>query len=141
MKNEMKTRISGIYAILYRGQIIYIGQSENIYNRIKQHFKLTQNVKKLVEQQDKNGYLKDWEQLSLKKNLFIAEFSDDISWEILELCEVDDLDLNEKYWIEKYKPIFNYEGVVTEYHGQRRRQNNFKVEEGAWEDDFFLDYD
>ena len=71
MKNEMKTRISGIYAILYRGQIIYIGQSEDIYSRIKQHFKLTYNVKKLVEQQDKRGYLKDWEQLSLKKNLFI----------------------------------------------------------------------
>ena len=141
MKNEMKTRISGIYAILYKNRIIYVGQSENIYNRIKQHFKLTQNVKKLVEQQDKNGYLRDWEQLSLKKNLFIAQNSDDITWEILELCEVDDLDLNEEYWIKKYKPIFNYEGVVTEYHGQRRRQNNFKVEEGAWEDDFFLDYD
>lgn len=131
----MKKKIIGIYAIMYKDQIIYIGQSNDVEHRVQQHFRIRQNIEKLY----KNEKWYDYMTLSLKKNIFIYQNIDDITWKVLRECSLDDLNFYENYYIKMYKPVFNWEGVKCEYRGVKRDPEPIETEAPCdWEDPYIL---
>ena len=82
---------SGIYKItnLKNGKV-YIGQSENIFVRRKQHFSALNY-----------GYHSN---LDMQAD-FTAQRGRGFRWDILEYCSVKELNVREKYWIEQYDSI------------------------------------
>lgn len=80
----------GIYKItnLLNG-CSYIGQSSNIENRIQQHFFYYKHEKSVLHANIKKYGVKNF------------------SWEILEICSLEELDQKEKYWINYYNTFKN----------------------------------
>ena len=106
----MKKKIIGIYAIMYKDQIIYIGQSNDVEHRVQQHFKIRQNIEKLYKNE-----------------------------KVLRECDLDDLNFYENYYIKMYKPVFNWEGVKCEYRGVKRDPEPIETEVPCdWEDPYIL---
>lgn len=86
----MTLPLSGIYKItnLTNGKI-YVGQSQNVYARRKQHFTaLRQGTHGNKQMQE------DW-------NINNRGFR----WDIIELCPITKLNEREKYWIDKLNTI------------------------------------
>lgn len=90
---------SGIYAFVYHNEVIYVGQSVNIQRRLIKHHGIDCNIR-----QGKNIRLYSF----LKKHL------DEIQFLVLPVNK-NKLNQKEKYYITKYKPKFNYKGVVVPY--------------------------
>ena len=124
MKNEIENGISGIYGIKYKDEIIYVGQSKNVRQRINAHFKWQTQINEIY----RKGLKTQAQRLRLQFYKFIGEHQEDISPLLLEECNLGKLNDQEEYWIKHYKPRFNYEGVVIEYGVGKR-----KVEACAWE--------
>lgn len=83
---------SGIYKItnLTNGKI-YIGQSQNIFMRKKQHFtQLRNGVHENRQMQE------DWNRNNRG-----------FRWDVVEYCSIDKLNEREKYWIIKLNTIHN----------------------------------
>ena len=81
---------SGIYKITNnKNGKVYIGQSQNIYARKKQHFVALQNGN-----HENKGMQAEW-----------RRDSKGFRWEVIEFCPLDKLNEREKYWIEKYNSI------------------------------------
>lgn len=120
-KEELKT--SGIYALMGPdGEIIYIGQSKNIFKRLRAHNNPHQIQNTLRQIAEENGNVHRDKQLALY--MFIDNNKDEIGVKILEFCEVAELNEAEKYYIEQYKPRFNYEGVNIPFKGYKREEKN-----------------
>lgn len=123
----------GIYALTFGDKVIYIGQSNQIEKRVKDHMRWKSQLKEILNKFFERGKLTDGELIAYRRYSFIAEHEGEIEWKVLELCDEYDLDRNEEYWINKYKPQFNYEGVYDEYRGQRHKRGwNDEAEECAW---------
>lgn len=77
----------GIYAFVNRRNgKMYVGQSDNVYRRRKQHLSALRSGK------HPNNLLQ------LEWNLYGAR---SFSWKIIELCPPSELNGREKYWIDK----------------------------------------
>ena len=90
----MKANYSGIYKIQSkaRPELMYIGQSKNIYKRWKRHLGMLRN----------NNH----ENYELQSH-YNSYGEDDLVFSILFICSVKNLASDEKYFIEKYKPYWN----------------------------------
>ena len=105
---------SGIYKIENMiNKKHYIGQSEDLENRIKEHkylmSKLKENNKKL--------------------NNDIAKYGiDNFEIHIVEFCKVEELDEKEKKYIELYNSIENgYNTRIGGYDGRKYKKDNNKI--------------
>ena len=103
--------ISGIYAIGYQDEIFYIGQSIDIKARLQKHRreKAFEDILSLIFKE--NGRVNRCKELAMYN--FINEHREDIYFIILE--ETTELNGREQYYIEKYKPRYNYKGVDVPY--------------------------
>lgn len=82
---------SGIYAIKLCNEIVYVGQSCNLFARLLEHC---------------TALFSDKPSTELKYKL-MRNFYKDMSWEVLEYQDCDMLIEAENYYIDKYNPIFN----------------------------------
>ena len=82
---------SGIYKItnLKNGKV-YIGQSENIFIRKKQHFSALKHKTHNNKQMQKE---------------FTAQKGRSFRWDVVEFCDIKELNKREKYWIDQYESI------------------------------------
>lgn len=96
----------GIYALIHNGEIIYIGQSINLGNRLRTHRRAnTQTIiSQIIQEEGKINRCK-----TLAMYYFINENIDDMYFTILE--ETINLNEREEYYITKHQPKFNYKGV------------------------------
>lgn len=83
---------SGIYALLINNQIVYVGQSKNLAQRIAQH---AYELEKRNPKEKKYQILKE----------VIHKYQQPISFQVLE--QTDNLNERENYYIEKFTPILN----------------------------------
>ena len=99
------SRASGIYKItnLYNGKI-YIGQTQNLYERHKEHFSA------LYRGCHPNALMQeDWQ-----------KYSKYFRWEIVELCAENKLNEREKYWIDFYNS-FSPNGYNIDWKPYKRK--------------------
>lgn len=101
---------SGIYKITNnKNGRVYIGQSQNMYIRWKQHraaLKAGKHPNKLLQN--------DWK-VSSKS----------FRWDVVEYCGIDELNEREKYWIERYNSI--KEGYNQGWVPFKRKNKNKKT--------------
>ena len=88
---------SGIYALYYKQDIMYIGKSKNMLQRICQH--LTQVIFPWAKEYKNDKY-------RVIRDLFL-QYAKDMHWEVLEYSFYDQLDENERKQILKYNPPLN----------------------------------
>lgn len=87
--------VCGIYKITQKSSnLIYIGQSVDCFYRWSQHL----NYGKQLIEADANS--RDW-------HSFLYKMPQDFSFEIIELCDRENLDERERYWIGFYNSFFN----------------------------------
>ena len=109
---EFKQKI-GIYALLYKDEIIYIGQSSDIEKRLKNHnssSKIQDTIHKIIKE---NGECNRSKELALY--YFINEHRDEIEFIVLKECLLAELNHYEEKYLLQFKPRFNYKGVVVPY--------------------------
>ena len=101
--------ITGVYALIYKGEVIYVGQSCNIRARLLSHHAYKARLNWL-----RNQSTSEARQLSTSFYTFIKDNLLDIQFLAIS---VEPLELNktEEHYITKYKPRFNYAGVVIAY--------------------------
>ena len=105
------SKVKGIYALIYRNTIIYIGQSKSIADRLKTHrAKKPQDIiKQIIKEEGKCNRCK-----SLAMYNFIQNNIEEMNFAVLQ--ETDQLNYYEKYYITKFKPKYNYRGVDIPYY-------------------------
>lgn len=105
---------SGIYKItnLKNGKV-YIGQSQNIYFRRKQHFTALR-----AHRHENTQMQKDWN-----------TDSRGFRWDVVEFCSLDKLNEREEFWINYYNSIDNgyNQGWVPYKRKQKKISNKRKV--------------
>lgn len=113
--NNKNTKVfnnkSGIYALIYDNEVIYIGQSINLKDRLNRHgrkSKVNETIKKIEKEEGKVNRSKQ-----LAMYLFIDKHRENIQFAILK--ETNDLNKYEKHYIELFTPKFNYKGVDVPY--------------------------
>ena len=126
MKNWIKNGESGIYCLTFGDEVIYVGQSKNMRERVNQHL----NYEGQIRERLRSGVRTQAQKLELQRYQFIKENFDGIKVGVLERCSLGKLDECEKYWIRKYRPRFNYEGVRCVYGNGRK--SRAEEERGAW---------
>lgn len=112
---------SGIYFITFQDEIIYIGQSNDIKRRIEEHvdIKTLEKAKEELNNQDsKETYAS--RALAYSRYSFFQENLKDLFIEYRE-TPIELLNVEEEYYIGKYKPIFNYAGVHSAYKPYERK--------------------
>lgn len=109
-------KVKGIYALIYKDEIIYIGQSKSIGDRLKDHrsTKPQEIVKKIIREQGQCNRCK-----SLAMYDFIQNNIDEINFAVLK--ETDELNYYEEYYITKYKPKYNYRGVDIPFYWNNKQ--------------------
>lgn len=108
-KRKELEEVCGIYAILYNNEVIYVGQSINIRSRLDSHT----NKARINEYTKRDQHNKNT-QLKLEFYTLIQEHMDEIQFLYIP-CDKKELDKYEEYYINKYKPKYNYVGVYTRY--------------------------
>lgn len=102
--------VSGIYALIHNDEVIYVGKSKNVQSRLKSHHTVNTNISVRLENKNKTpGILK---QLSFYQ--YLKDNMEEIEFIVLPTPEAE-LNTTEYYYIKKYKPKFNYSGVVEDY--------------------------
>lgn len=104
--------VSGIYAFLFEDNVIYVGQSKNMRERLLKHHSINGNINKVNK--DRERYPVDSQLNTLAFYNFLKEHIQEIEFIALPV-EIDKLNEVEEHYINKYKPRFNYAGVVAEY--------------------------
>lgn len=102
---------SGVYALIHNNEVIYVGQSKNLSQRLYTHHSKTaleQTIKKIAKEDGKCNRTK---QVAMYD--FIDKHRTDIYFVILK--ETNELDKYEKHYIELFKPKYNYKGVDVPY--------------------------
>lgn len=107
---------SGIYGLIHvtHGveKVIYVGQSVNIANRLKEHRRAKVQLEKAISSYIKeNGRCNRAKQMGLYR--FLEEHMDNIFFVIFK--ETEDLNKWEEHYITLFKPDFNYRGVDVPY--------------------------
>lgn len=82
--------LSGVYALVSKGQVIYVGQSKSLYQRIYAHRTRARRIAK-------GDRLPDW--ITAKAFVFDQVF--------IRPCPLDQLNALEAEMINRYKPKFN----------------------------------
>ena len=113
-KREELEEVCGIYAILYNNEVIYVGQSINIRSRLDSHT----NKARINEYAKRDQHNKNT-QLKLEFYTLIQEHMDEIQFLYIP-CDKKELNKYEEYYINKYKPKYNYVGVYTRYKKAQR---------------------
>ena len=113
-KREELKEVCGIYAILYNNEVIYVGQSINIRSRLDSHT----NKARINEYAKRDQHNKNT-QLKLEFYTLIQEHMDEIQFLYIP-CDKKELNKYEEYYINKYKPKYNYVGVYTRYKKAQR---------------------
>lgn len=99
---------SGIYYLYYDNEIIYIGQSKDIYDRLCHHRNWNSSLKKAQQNRD-GGHLVELYQ-------FIGEHLDFIEFGIFRFTHsLEENNYWEEHFIKTYKPKYNYAGVDIAY--------------------------
>ena len=114
---------SGIYAIFWQKEIIYIGQAKDVGARLDQHFNTNRTIHQILAEQQVIGFntSKDaYLYRTLSMYCFITAFFDDIGITMLHECPISELNEWEESFIKEYKPRFNYGGVDAPYHAYQR---------------------
>ena len=91
---------SGVYAIKLCDEVVYVGQSCNLFSRLLEHC---------------GALFSDKPSSELKYKL-LRNFYKDISWTVLMYEDLEMLTDGEDYYINKYKPIFNIQTPYGEQH-------------------------
>ena len=104
--------VSGIYAFLYEDNVIYIGQSKNVRSRLLGHHGINSNINKVNKERAK--YPVDSQLNTLEFYNFLRDHMQEIEFIALP-ADIEKLNELEEHYINKYKPRFNYAGVVGEY--------------------------
>lgn len=120
-KREELEKVCGIYAILYNNEVIYVGQSINIRSRLDSHT----NKARINEYAKRDQHNKNT-QLKLEFYTLIQEHMDEIQFLYIP-CDKKELDKYEEYYINKYKPKYNYVGVYTRYKKAQRVIENLQL--------------
>ena len=120
-KREELEEVCGIYAILYNNEVIYVGQSINIRSRLDSHT----NKARINEYAKRDQHNKNT-QLKLEFYTLIQEHMDEIQFLYIP-CDKKELNKYEEYYINKYKPKYNYVGVYTRYKKAQRVTENLQL--------------
>ena len=110
MYEDLKEK-GGIYYLSYDSEIIYIGQSKNLYNRLSAHRNWKSQLKQVQLKRDKGGegYLVELYQ-------FIGEHLDFIEFGIFRFTHsLEESNHWEEHFIKFHKPKYNFSGVDIEY--------------------------
>jgi group I intron endonuclease len=83
-------RRSGIYVFKLCGEVVYVGQSRELYSRFASH---AEEFGKVHPKELKYRLLKP--------------YIEQVAWEVVEYCDREALNERENYWIEFYNPLFN----------------------------------
>lgn len=83
---------AGVYALVYNGEVVYVGKSKSMLGRVYTHAKMWRDKR--------GGKVPSW--LPVKGVLFNAIH--------IRPCRVEDLDRIEREMIELYKPKYNVVG-------------------------------
>lgn len=111
-RKQCPTKVTGVYALKYRGNIIYIGQSKDIRQRLNTHARAAYQLEKLEENKDRRDPLAY--QIQKARYEFIRDNESRITFTYIPVPS-ELLDEVEQQEIQKYKPVFNYQGI---YDGQ-----------------------
>lgn len=94
------TPMCGIYLITFPNGKVYVGQSQKIHYRILEH-----------NSRARNNHTGNEGQISLCDAKIRQYFPKGVqSYDVLELCSIDELDDKEKYWIEFYDALNKNKG-------------------------------
>ena len=100
--------ISGIYAFIYHDEVIYVGQTNNLRRRLLQHHAFNSQRARYAGKDDERDKLR-YEFYSL-----LEEQNSDVYFLVLP-AKIEELNDLEGYYIEKYKPKYNYAGTIAKY--------------------------
>lgn len=110
----------GLYGLKYEDNFVYIGQSNKMKTRVKRHLRGTKDLKSYLTDFKKGERTEEGGVIAIKKMFFIDQHKDDLKFNIMEVPE-EDLNAYECFFIQHYKPIFNYAGVMRNYLGMEGR--------------------
>jgi group I intron endonuclease len=100
-------RVSGIYKITSEiDEKVYIGQSVNIKSRLNAH------KRKLKKSEHENEYL---------QRAYLKYGEDNFTFELIEACNIEELDNRECYWIEFYDSMDRSKGYNLESGGNKNK--------------------
>lgn len=102
---------SGVYAFIYDNEVIYVGQSKNIKNRIQAHNRETafdSTLKKIIQEEGSCNRCK-----ALAMYDFFRKHREEINFIVLK--ETEELDRYEEHYIKLFLPKYNYKGVNVPY--------------------------
>ena len=121
-RNLFKNK-SGIYGLIHQGynkeEVIYVGQSKNLANRLGDHSRPTSQLEKVISAYVKeNGRSNRAKQMGLYR--FLECNIDDVFFVVLK--ETEDLNEWEEHYITLFKPAFNYKGVDVPYKEKEKPQ-------------------
>ena len=109
-------KISGIYGLVYvtynTEEIVYVGQSKNIANRLKTHRRAKSQLQKTIDK-----YIASQGRVNMSKQMALYQFIDCNKSDLffVVFTETDELDKWEEHYITLFKPRFNYKGVDVPY--------------------------
>lgn len=112
---SLDKNISGVYGLFYHGDLIYVGQSQNVRNRLKHHYSKTAitTLEKTMMKEDEKYH--EGRRKQLEMYYFIQDNIEFIYWMIIVECEVKDLNQWEQKIIETLQPRYNQSGVTKPY--------------------------
>lgn len=116
----------GVYAIGYKDEIFYVGQSKNLGDRLRHHRSENAFENTIRDIIRKDGQTHQCKALAMYH--FINTNRKDIYFMILaEVEDLLELDVYEEKYITELQPRYNYTGVDVPYKGPHRKLlENFK---------------
>lgn len=112
-RSKVENNVPGIYALIHNNQVIYVGQSVNVRKRLLQHAKYTSRIKELQKTRINHNCITY--KIQFDRYTFIQNNFDSISYLWIEEADRDKRNQLEEYYINKYKPVFNYAGVKCNF--------------------------
>ena len=108
--------VSGVYAFIYNNEVIYVGQSKNVGDRIKHHYSTDVCIRKIEKEmlKDTKGIYREAREFRINFYKFLKENINDINFIVLPV-EIGKLNQEEELYINKYKPKYNWAGVKDKY--------------------------
>lgn len=104
--------VSGIYALLYKDEVLYVGQSVNVGKRLFQHHAMKAQINTNLKMYNNSRSASAHNRLHFY--MFLLNNKHNIYFIVLPTGK-DKLDEIEEHYITKYKPQYNWAGVRTLY--------------------------